>query len=616
MKKLILTRFQTYLSIVLLALTLGIVTSCKDEDETVTPLAITSFSPTSGAVGTTVTITGTGFNATLANNAVKFGSVNATPTAATATSITVTVPEGLADGAYPVIVSVTANSVTTTTASTTNFTVTSTSKPIVEVAAGSLTGTVNWTKDKIYRLNGFVRVGADDGSGDNAQATAILNIQAGTLIIGDRETKGTLVVQRGSTINATGTAAEPIVFTSERAVGLREPGDWGGVVICGYADNNVTGKVAQLEGGYGAWHGGKGNVRNTDNSGTFRYVRIEYAGIAINPNQEVNSLTMGSLGSGTTIEYVQCSYGLDDAFEWFGGSANAKYLIAYRGLDDDFDVDLGFTGNVQYGLGIRGASLADQSGSNGFEVDGPEASGTPAQPFTAPTFSNMSIFGPKANRETAVSLQFQNALHLRRGSKIKIHNSFFTAYPNGVLIDGANCVTFAGNGDLLLKNNILAGVDNWGGNGFGNAGTIYGVGTLGNGANHPNAPRGFRVAASNTGLASSTHANGVWTIADPANIPATPDPLSPEAWFDVNNDFISGWNTTGVNLNLNANIFQVGTPTLLPGTGSVLLTGASFTGLPTPFFTTTGTFRGAFGTTDWTATGWVEWNPNIKDYEF
>ncbi|HHN47716.1 MAG TPA: hypothetical protein ENN08_02065 [Bacteroidales bacterium] len=225
------------------------------------------------------------------------------------------------------------------------FSVKVTSKEIVEIS-GSITGEVTWTKDKIWRLNGYVRV-QDGGK---------LHIEEGTLVIGDRESKGTLIVQMGGQIFAVGTREEPIIMTSERAPGLREPGDWGGLVICGRANNNVTavtGQPVELEGGYGAFHGG--NADN-DNSGIVRFVRIEYAGVPINPNEEVNSLTMGSVGRGTQIDYVMCSYGLDDAFEWFGGTSDHKYLIDYRGLDDDLDVDLGYSGRVQYALGIRGAS--------------------------------------------------------------------------------------------------------------------------------------------------------------------------------------------------------------------------------------------------------------------
>jgi hypothetical protein len=237
-------------------------------------------------------------------------------------------------------------------------------KAIVEVK-GSLEGNVTWTSDKIYKLVGFVRVGQEDVFGTITKK-GVLTIQPGTVIIGDRASKGALIVQRGSQIIANGTATSPIVFTSERLPGEREAGDWGGLVICGQAPNNLPNDATnrQLEGGYGAFHGG---TDAADNSGSLKYVRLEYAGIPINPNQEVNSLTMGSVGSGTTIDYVQASFGLDDSFEWFGGTVNAKHLIAYKGLDDDFDTDNGFSGYVQFGIGIRGAAIADQSGSNGFE---------------------------------------------------------------------------------------------------------------------------------------------------------------------------------------------------------------------------------------------------------
>jgi hypothetical protein len=445
----------------------------------------------------------------------------------------------------------------------------STVKDVV-VVEGDITTTVNWTKDKQYLVKGFLRV----------QEGGVLNIEAGTIIFGDTETKGTIVVQRGGKINANGTATEPIVMTSEKAPGLRQPGDWGGLVICGKAPNNVPGGTAELEGGYGAFHGGNDPA---DNSGVVRYVQINYAGIPINPNEEVNTLTMGSVGSGTVIEHVFAAYGLDDAFEWFGGTVNCKYLVAYRGLDDDLDVDLGYSGNVQFALCIRGASLADQSGSNGFEVDndGPGSNNTP---FTAPTFSNVTLIGPKANRNTAISLQFQNAAQLRRNNKIKIHNSFMTGYPNGIFIDGAGCVANAENNELLVRNTVIAGVEHWGGNGYGSAGTVF-TGAPSNGEQHPNNPRG---------VALRTNVDG----------------FDVAAWFNTasfNNASLAKWEDAGID----ASIFELGTPGVLPQAGSILLNGASFTGMPA-FFQQVN-FRGAFGTTNWTA-GWCDWNCALTAY--
>jgi hypothetical protein len=472
---------------------------------------------------------------------------------------------------------------------TATYTVTVAAKTIVN-KTGVISASETWTADKIYRLQGYVRVG-DDAVRLNGATTitgVTLTIEPGTVIIGERSSKGTLIIHRGNKINAQGTETNPIVFTSEREPGSRAAGDWGGVVICGKAANN-QGTDVQLEGGYGAYHGGS---TDNDDSGILKYVRIEYAGVPINPNQEVNSLTMGSPGSATVISYVMCSHGLDDAFEWFGGTANADHLIAYKGFDDDFDVDFGFRGNVQFAISIREPNSADQSGSNGFEVDN-DGSSSANVPFTSATFSNVSIIGPKATSETAISTQFQNAAHLRRNNKIKIYNSFFTGYPNGIYIDGATTIANANAGDLVLKNNILAGVNNWGGNGFGsttNADETAQVTGLpfGANANHATLPRGYWMATT-------------------ANI-GTSTPL---VWFKANNQVYSKWTDVGVSANVFAANFGANAPTLLPTAGSALLTGADFTGL-------TGlqsvTHRGAFGTTDWTS-GWANWNSQTTIYQ-
>ncbi len=463
---------------------------------------------------------------------------------------------------------------------------------IIKIVEGNIVGDVTWSADTIYKLRGFVRVGVDDGTGNNGQQFGTLRIQAGTLIIGDRATKGTLVVQRGSKLYAEGEQNKPIIMTSERGPGLKEPGDWGGLVICGRASNNRSGGVFELEGNYGGYNGGGTSPIEDDNSGVIKYLRIEYAGVPINPNQEVNSLTMGSVGNGTVIEYVMCSYGLDDAFEWFGGTVNGKYLIAYRSLDDDWDVDFGYSGNVQFGLSIKDRSLADQSGSNGFEVDN-DGSGTNASPFTSGTFSNITCIGPKANRETAINTDYQNAGHLRRNNKIKIHNSFFTGYPAGFFIQGSNTQTNAANGELVLKNNILAAVENWGGNGFGGAGTMYVNTTVGidtvngvpTGKQHPNPPRGV-------------------DFPDTASIGGQ----SQKAWFLANgNQILNKWQDAGID----PSMFELGTPNVLPSSGSPLLSGSSFSAMPNDFQQVP--FRGAFGTTDWT-TGWAEWQPSTKQY--
>lgn len=453
-------------------------------------------------------------------------------------------------------------------------------KTIVVVPAGSLAaGNVTWTADKIYKLVGFVRVGEEAVKGTITKKT-VLTIEAGTLIIGDRATKGTLIVQRGSQIIANGTATNPIVMTSERAVGEREAGDWGGLVICGQAPNNLAEADRELEGSYGAFHGG---TDVADNSGSYKYVRVEFAGIPINPNQEVNSYTFGSVGSATVVDYLQASFGLDDSFEWFGGNVNCKHLIAYKGLDDDFDTDNGFSGYVQYGIGIRGTTQADQSGSNGFECDN-NAQGSALTPFTSAIFANMTIIGAKGARETAISTQFQHGAQLRRNNKQKIYNTFITGYPWGVYVDSQLGVANlnADKGDIDLQNVVLAGLESWGDNFWGTGGSIS------------YSPKGVPVRENEANTAATAILIGL---------------KKPSDWFKGlnGNKILDNRKATG----LNDNLWQVGRPTFTLAASGTALINAPLPTLPA-FFDKTD-YVGAFKDTDWT-TGWSEFSPQTVLY--
>ena len=170
---------------------------------------------------------------------------------------------------------------------------------------------------------------------------AELTIEPGTIIKGDKQTKATIIAERGGKLIAQGTAEAPIVFTSAQPKGQRKPGDWGGVILCGQAPHNAG--EAQIEGGPRAKHGGN-DVH--DNSGVLSYVRVEFAGYPFATDQEINGVTLGSVGDGTKIDHVQVSYSNDDSFEWFGGTVNCKNLIAFNGWDDDFDTDNGISAIV------------------------------------------------------------------------------------------------------------------------------------------------------------------------------------------------------------------------------------------------------------------------------
>jgi hypothetical protein len=294
----------------------------------------------------------------------------------------------------------------------------------------------------VYKLQGFVYV----------TQNATLTIPAGTIIRGGDAT-ASLIVEKGSKIIAQGTSTNPIIFTSNNPAGSRAGGDWGGVVLCGKGINNLTGGSGTAEGGIRSTHGG---TDNADSTGILSYVRIEYAGYALQPNKEINGLTFYSVGSKTKIDHIQISMANDDSFEWFGGAVNAKYLIAFRGLDDDFDTDNGYCGNVQFGVVLRDPNLADISGSNCFESDN-DASGSTNLPKTSAIFSNISVFGPHATLSDVVNSNYKRAMHIRRNSALNIYNTFFAGYPYGLCIDGQLSETNATNNELKIEYTVIAG---------------------------------------------------------------------------------------------------------------------------------------------------------------
>jgi hypothetical protein len=300
---------------------------------------------------------------------------------------------------------------------------------------------------------------------------ATITIQPGTTIKGSFSGAdvAALVITRGAKIIADGSPTAPIIFTSLSP--NPQSGDWGGIVICGKAPINTsfngTNGLLEVEGGINNANGdglaGSGDALvptpiTNDNSGVLRYVRIEYAGYAFQPDKEINSLTLAGVGNGTTLEYIQVTYAKDDAYEWFGGNVNAKYLVAYKTQDDDFDTDNGFNGNVQFGLVIRDSTIADVSRSEAFESDN-NASGNTATPKTAAVFSNITAIGPRATSNYVGSSLYRAGAHLRRNTETSICNSVFLGWPLAIDVDGTTGVATSnnvGNGMVLL-NNYLGG---------------------------------------------------------------------------------------------------------------------------------------------------------------
>ena len=409
------------------------------------------------------------------------------------------------------------------------------------VLSGKINADKTLKEGTTYKLRGIVYV--VDG--------ATLTIEAGTRIEGEKSTRGALIVTRGTKLMANGTKEKPIVFTSDSST--PSAGDWGGIVMLGRAktNNSFNGAagIGEIEGGVNNADGLGlyGGADDADNSGSLQYVRIEYAGYAFLPDKELNSLTLGAVGSGTTIDYVQVSYALDDAFEWFGGTVNCSHLIAYKTLDDDFDSDNGYRGNVQFGIVLRDSSRADISKVEAFESDN-DANGSDLRPQTAPVFSNITAIGPREKINNTGNSLYNAAAQLRRNTSLSVFNSVIMGWPAGLLIDASKGVPVHGNitaGKLVIQNTTIAGCA---------------------------APTKF---ADNTGVATG------WTNTDVSN------------WFGAaahHNEILA--ENAEVKL---ADAFNYANPDFTPLAGSPLLNSASFAHAKVASGFTPVTFRGAVG---------------------
>lgn len=343
------------------------------------------------------------------------------------------------------------------TANWTNFDPKTTVYPTTTATlTGSITTNTTLDATKVYLLSGFVYV----------KAGVTLTIPAGTVIRGDKASKGSLIITRGAKLIAEGTALKPIVFTSNLDAGLRAPGDWGGIILLGKAPNNIPGGSGAIEGGVEDGNGSElhGGTDAADNSGVLKYVRVEFPGVAFQPDKEINGLTFGSVGSGTVVDYVQVSYSGDDSYEWFGGTVNAKHLVSIANVDDVFDFDNGFSGKLQFLVSQRDPALSDGAGqSNGIESDNSNADFL-VGPRTRPIISNMTLIGP-GNVDDKSKHEYANLW--RKGSKMVLANSLFLNFRYGIDVRNTQTSDALTDGTSLIKNNIYqsftAGKDVWNG---------------------------------------------------------------------------------------------------------------------------------------------------------
>jgi len=460
------------------------------------------------------------------------------------------------------------------------------------VVQDSISGNVHWTADKHYLLKGWIYV----------VNGATLTIDPGTVIKGDKESKAALIVERGAKIYAVGSAAQPIIFTSNQPAGSRNYGDWGGVILCGKAKTNwVAAKkdgtttldpgVGQVEGGPRSLYGGSDD---NDNSGTLQYVRIEFGGVAFSPNNEVNGLTLCAVGTGTTIDHVQISYSGDDAIEWFGGAVNTKYMIAHRSWDDDFDNDCGFTGHLQFGMVLRDPQAADYSGSHSIESDSRNENST-ALPLTSPVFANITMVGPLTSPAyNGYNTNYVCGAILRRASAASIMNSLIIGYPSGIIFEdnlskGSTANNLLGPDSLAqIRNTAIVGYPSYA------QALLYHIDD-----NH-SAPNPV------TGDADTTNVFG--------------SSAGPYTYASAMKDKF--YATEGLSTKL-TNPFNLTSPNFVPTSSSVVVNGSLNAGwssarLQSSFFDKTANYVGGFNytglNTDNWATGWTNFDPQTADY--
>lgn len=312
---------------------------------------------------------------------------------------------------------------------------------------GKGSGTMTWTSDKEWILNGFVFV--------NSGQT--LTIEPGTVIKGkpgEGENASALIVARGATIMAEGTASNPIIFTAEAddlngSVTLLDRGLWGGVILLGNGILNTVPSQMNIEGIPTTEPRGEyGGTNNNDNSGVLRYISIRHGGTNIGADNEINGLTFGGIGSGTTIEHIEVISNNDDGYEWFGGAVECKYLISAYCKDDAFDWDQGFQGKGQFWLAVQHPTLGDRLG----ELDGADDP-EDGLPYGGATVYNATWVGS--------GLDGKRTATFRANGGGEFYNSIFVNQKKGVDVemkDGLNAESSYKrlmDGDLKFENNIL-----------------------------------------------------------------------------------------------------------------------------------------------------------------
>lgn len=429
------------------------------------------------------------------------------------------------------------------------------------VLSGDIKSSISLKDNSTYTLKGRVTV----------LNNSVLTIPAGTQILvangATSAEKGVLIIGRGSKININGTKDKPVVFTSASAV--KAPGDWIGIIVMGKASTNGSGGLLNLAGHPVNNDTQFGGSDDTDNSGSIKYLRVEYAG-GLNPAQEeewaidmTSGLSLNGVGSGTTIENVMVKHSRDDAFQFVGGTVNAKYLIAYDNGDDNFDFDRGYRGKLQFLIAYNPTASTVAIRAHGMEsLNDKDASDI--LPYTRPVISNMTIIGPQGTDADMTGLS--QGIYIRKNTRFNVQNSIIGGYSNGGLM-------------LCPKTKPLL-------------------------VNNQGSEFKFNLVNSDTQTRSFTYdtgASGLVIVPDP-EVAAIATQETSFQTPSLNRNKVVG------NTELQLKGLYASTPDLAPATGSPAFAAANLSGADFSTFFTAAAHLGAIGTDNWAAAGaWANW---------
>jgi len=429
------------------------------------------------------------------------------------------------------------------------------------ILSGEIKSSLSLKENSTYTLKGRVSV----------TNNSVLTIPAGTQILvesaASASDKGALIIGRGSKLNINGTKEKPVVFTS--AASAKAPGDWIGIIVMGRASTNGSGGMLNLAGHTAGNDTQFGGSDDMDNSGSIKYLRVEYAG-GLNPAQEeewavdmTSGLSMNGVGSGTTMENIMVKHSRDDAFQFVGGTVNAKYLIAYNNGDDNFDFDRGYRGKLQFIISYNTTGSTVAIRAHGMEsLNDKDAS--EFLPYTRPVISNMTIIGPQGI-DTDMTRQSQG-IYIRKNTRFNVQNSIIAGYSNGGLM-------------LCPKTKPLL-------------------------VNNQGSEFKYNLVNADIQTRSFTYDNG------PSGIVIIPDPEVEAIAIQQTTFQTPSLNRNKVvgTMELQLKGLYASTPDLSPASGSSAMVDANLSGADFSTFFTAASHIGAIGTDNWSASGaWVNW---------